>query len=221
MKTTVIAILIAAAFVLPAAAATVVIETPRGGFTTKRIQMLKGRVDGAVLDRATVVINGIPQTIRLRNNVFEMNTVVAPGTNLIEVKAAGASDRVSFYANVPRRDIKVVLTWDTETDVDLWLIDPKGEKCFYGHRSTSSGGNLDNDVTDGYGPETFTMARALPGTYAVQVQYYSENNAPVTRVNVHVVLYEGMPREQRKSFTFVMTRGQEVYHIADFTIDPE
>ena len=202
-------------------AATVVIESPRGGFTTQWIQQIKGSVTGVNVDRATLVINGIPQTVPLSNGRFSINAVVSPGVNLIELSAADASDKVSFFAKVPGRDIKAVLTWDTPTDVDLWVIDPKGEKCYYGHRSTQSGGNLDVDVTSGYGPETFSMAKAMPGGYSVQVQYYSSYGAPVTRVNVYLVLYEGTPKEERKQFEFVMTKPEQVYHITDFQIEDD
>ncbi|EIE03376.1 YfaP family protein [Leptospira licerasiae] len=201
-------------------AQTVTIDSPHGGFTTERIQTVSGSVSGN-LEKATIVINGIPQMIRLQGGKFSLSTVVAPGTNLIEVKAGNASDRVSFFAAVPPRDIKVVLTWDTATDVDLWVLDPTGEKCFYANRSTKSGGNLDVDVVDGYGPETFTMSKALPGNYSIQVQYYGSYDKPITRVNVYVVLNEGKPNERRKQFQFVMTRSQQVYHIANFEIDPE
>ena len=201
--------------------AQVLIETPRGGFTTKRIQQIKGRISGYNKNRATLVLNGIPQTIPLNGENFSINAVVAPGLNVVEVKAGAASDKVSFFARVSKRDVKVVLTWDTPTDVDLWIIDPKGEKCFYGHSSTSSGGNLDVDVISGYGPETFTMAKALPGSYSVQVQYYGSYGKPITRVKVYVVTYEGTPREQKKNFQFVMTKGQQVYQITDFQIEGE
>ncbi len=201
---------------------TVTIDSPNGGFTTSRIQTIAGSVNGGGnIDRATVILNGIPQTIRLQGGRFTLDTVVAPGTNLVEVKAGKASDKVSFFASVPSRDIKVVLTWDSPTDVDLWVLDPTGEKCFYAHRATKAGGNLDVDVVDGYGPETFTMAKALPGNYSVQVQYYGAYNLPITRVNVYVVLNEGKPNEKRKQFQFVMTKSQQVYHIANFEIEPE
>lgn len=200
-------------------AANVVIESPRGGFTTKRLQQISGRITAFGGKRAVLVLNGIPQTIPLQGERFSINAVVAPGNNIVEVRAGGSSDRISFYARVPRRDIKVLLTWDTPTDVDLWVIDPKGEKCFFSHSSTSSGGNLDVDVTSGFGPETFTMASALPGTYSVQVQYYSGYSAPVTRVKVYLVIYEGTPREQRKQFRFVMTKEHQVYHIMEFQIE--
>ena len=64
------------------------------------------------------------------------------------------------------------------------------------------------------------MAKALPGEFNVQVQYYSSSGAPLTRVRVDVVLYEGTPRERRKQYSFVMTREHQVYQIARFSIDP-
>lgn len=216
-------LLVTAQFFMAAAvqAAEISIDSPRGGFTTARVQEISGTVTGFSGTRADLIINGIPQSIPLTNGSFKLNTVVAPGTNLVEVRAGDAVKRVSFFASVPSRDVKVVLTWDTPTDVDLWVIDPKGEKCYYANRSTKLGGNLDVDITTGFGPETFTMASAYPGTYAVQVQYYSSSEAPVTRVNVHVVLYEGTPRERRQQFQFVMTRQHQVFHIGEFTIDPQ
>lgn len=210
---------VSAAF--PLLAATAVIDSPRGGFTTKNIQQIKGHVTGFTGSRATLVINGIPQTIPLNDGQFALNSVVAPGVNMIEFIAGEARDRVSFFAKVPGRDVKVVLTWDTPTDVDLWVIDPDGEKCYYGNRATKNGGNLDVDITSGFGPETFTMARSKPGTYSVQVQYYSSYGLPVTRVNVYTIINEGTPKEERRSFQFVMTAPEQVYHICDFQIDAE
>jgi uncharacterized protein YfaP (DUF2135 family) len=216
---TVAAFLLFLAGSIPLFAATVVIDSPRGGYTTKWVQEIKGKVTGYNGKMATLVMNGIPQGLILNNGNFSINAVVAPGVNLVEVIAGDARDRVSFFAKVPSRDIKVVLTWDTPTDVDLWVIDPTGEKCYYGNRSSKSGGNLDVDITAGYGPETFTMAKALPGNYSVETQYFSSNGQAATRVNIYVLIYEGTPKEERKQFQFVMTKGEQVYHICDFQID--
>jgi len=218
LKTT-IAFLLFLSGSIPLFAATVVIDSPRGGYTTKWVQEIKGTVKGFVGNRATLVMNGLPQGLILSNGTFSVNAVVAPGVNLIEVIAGDARDKVSFFAKVPSRDVKVVLTWDTPTDVDLWVIDPTGEKCYYGNRSIKSGGNLDVDITAGYGPETFTMAKALPGNYSVETQYYSSNGQAATRVWIYVILYEGTPKEERKQFQFVLTKGEQVYHITDFQID--
>lgn len=204
---------------IPLGAQNIRIDTPVGGFTTKRIQTIRGSITGYNSNRATLIVNGIPQVLPLTGGQFQLDTVAAPGNNLIEVQAGNKKESVSFYARVPKRDIKVVLIWDTPTDVDLWVIDPTGEKTYYANKESKSGGNLDVDITTGYGPETFTMAKALPGSYALQVQYYSSSDAPVTRVNIYVILYEGTPMERREHFQFVMTRAHQVYHIADFQIE--
>ncbi|HZK80885.1 MAG TPA: VIT domain-containing protein, partial [Humisphaera sp.] len=34
-------------------------------------------------------------------------------------------------------DVRVVMTWDADqTDIDLWVTEPSGEKCYYGHNRT-------------------------------------------------------------------------------------
>lgn len=195
------------------------ITLPKGGFTTQRIQKIEGTITGYSGNDARIVINGIPQVLPLHNNKFSVFTVIAPGANKIEIIAGETKKSVSFFADVPKKDVKIVLIWDSKTDVDLWVIDPKGEKCYFSQPMTKSGGNLDMDNTSGYGPETFTMEKALPGPYSVQVQYFSSNDSPVTRVDVYMILYEGTPKEERRHFEFVMTKEHQVYHIASFTID--
>ncbi len=199
----------------------IILNSPKNGFTTDSVQKISGTVTNYNDNKITMIFNGIPQTILLENNQFNVNTVVAPGNNLIELKAGNFNEKISFFAKVPNRDIKVVLSWDTPTDLDLWVVDPKGNKCYYANRSIPTGGNLDVDVTSGYGPETFTMAKALPGTYAVQVQYYSSNAAPITRVKIFVVLYEGTSREKVIPYNFVMNKEYQVYHLTNFSIENE
>ena len=38
-------------------------------------------------------------------------------------------------------DLRIVLTWDADlTDMDIWVIEPSGEKAYYGNRLTTIGG---------------------------------------------------------------------------------
>ena len=54
-----------------------------------------------------------------------------------------------------------MLTWDADqTDIDLWVTEPSGEKCFYGHNRTTIGGLLSRDFTDGYGPEEYCLRKS-------------------------------------------------------------
>jgi tetratricopeptide (TPR) repeat protein len=97
-------------------------------------------------------------------------------------------------------DIKVYLTWDTDrSDVDLWVTNPSGERVFYGHKQGKFGEALFDDVTTGYGPESFTAPHAQPGEYLVQVNYYGagRSNFSEARGEVVVVLDEGKPGEQK------------------------
>jgi len=72
-------------------------------------------------------------------------------------------------------DFQATLTWDTTADLDLWVTDPYGETIRWSNPSSASGGQLDRDDTDGFGPENiFWPPGAAPeGDYLVQVHHWS------------------------------------------------
>ncbi len=114
-------------------------------------------------------------------------------------------------------DIKIYLTWDTDrSDVDLWVVNPAGEKVFYSHKNGKFGGRLFGDVTNGYGPESFTAAKALPGEYKIQVHYYSggSENFPEARGEVVVVLDEGGENEARHVLPYRLHKKGQVVTVA-------
>jgi Flp pilus assembly protein TadD len=97
-------------------------------------------------------------------------------------------------------DLKVYLTWDTDrSDVDLWVTSPAGERVFYSHKTGKGGEALYDDVTTGYGPESYTAAKARAGEYLIQVNYYGggRGNFSEARGEVVVVLDEGKPTEEK------------------------
>lgn len=97
-------------------------------------------------------------------------------------------------------DLKVYLTWDTDrSDVDLWVTNPDGERVFYSHRKGKHGEALYDDVTTGYGPESYTAPKVRAGEYLIQVNYYGggRGNFSEARGEVVVVLDEGKPSEQK------------------------
>jgi len=83
-------------------------------------------------------------------------------------------------------DVQVTLTWDTATDLDLWVTDPEGEVIYYGNPTSETGGELDRDDVDGFGPENvFWESGAAPaGEYKVEVDYFS--GSPATNYTVLV-----------------------------------
>lgn len=70
-------------------------------------------------------------------------------------------------------DFQLATFWSTDSvDIDLWIYEPNGEKCFYSHRETALGGRLFFDVTDGLGPELYHAETAHPGQYDTMIHFY-------------------------------------------------
>jgi len=82
---------------------------------------------------------------------------------------------INFRATpVGQGSIQVTLTWDTDADVDLYIIEPDGNEIYFGEDTSSTGGYLDVDDLDGYGPENIFYETLPPnGTYQVEVNHYS------------------------------------------------
>jgi Flp pilus assembly protein TadD len=114
-------------------------------------------------------------------------------------------------------DIKVYLTWDTDkSDVDLWVTNPAGERVFYEHKQGQFGEALFDDVTTGYGPESFTAPHAHPGDYLVQVNYYGvgRSNFSEARGEVVVILDEGRPTETRQVLPYRLFEVKQTVTVA-------
>ena len=95
-----------------------------------------------------------------------------------DISALGIPPELRVPVNV---GLRVVLGWDADnTDIDLWVIDPAGEKVYYSQPRSKSGGHISRDFTGGYGPEVFTIARPLPGTYRVLTHYYGDRSQSIT-----------------------------------------
>ncbi|NBX78958.1 MAG: DUF2135 domain-containing protein, partial [Flavobacteriales bacterium] len=105
----------------------------------------------------------------------EINAILTKKPELVK----GSKIDKRFITQMPV-DIRVVLNWDADnTDVDLWVTDPNGEKCFYSHKNTEAGGRISNDFTQGYGPEEFMIRKAIPGKYKIQAHYYGSSSQSI------------------------------------------
>jgi hypothetical protein len=113
----------------------------------------------------------------------------------------------------PRADLRVTISWNTDaTDVDLWVIEPDGSKCFYSNPRTPSGGQLSPDQTQGYGPERYQIAHARRGVYTILVHYFRPNPnllAGETHVNVTVARQAGSAQETIERHTVILKQHNE------------
>ncbi|MGD2068418.1 MAG: hypothetical protein PVI57_07010 [Gemmatimonadota bacterium] len=104
--------------------------------------------------------------------------VTAVGPGMADVVAELGSLSLSIPVTVTELgtgDVQVTLTWNTTADLDLWVTDPFGERIWYVNRTSESGGMLDVDDTDGFGPENifWPEGEAPAGTYLVQVNHFA------------------------------------------------
>jgi hypothetical protein len=84
--------------------------------------------------------------------------------------------------------IQIGLSWNSTADIDLHVIDPFGEEIYYNHPSSASGGYLDRDDTDGFGPENIYWTENIPdGQYKVFLVYFGPSDGPVTDFTVRVI----------------------------------
>jgi hypothetical protein len=87
------------------------------------------------------------------------------------------------------------LDWNTnQTDIDLHIWDPSGNEAWYSNYSGIPNGQLSQDITDGYGPETFTTTDTST-PLAVGVCYYAshtdDGSIPPTNVTVTITEANG------------------------------
>ena len=147
----------------------------------------------------------------------ELNALVAhagekPDTSRIDPR---------LLRNLPL-DLRVVLAWDADnTDIDLWVTDPNGEKAFYGNRLTYQGGRMSQDFTGGYGPEEFSLKKAKPGIYRIEAQFYGHRQqivAGATTLQLKLQTGFGTPWQQNQLVTLRLKGEREVVFVGEFEV---
>ena len=99
-------------------------------------------------------------------------------------------------------DPQFTLIWDTKgVDIDLHVLEPHGDRIYFGHRNGKQGGELDVDNTWGYGPENIywlvpsggrrsakVKGPGPPGPYQWSVHYYAAHrqDRPPTHWQVRI-----------------------------------
>jgi uncharacterized protein YfaP (DUF2135 family) len=86
--------------------------------------------------------------------------------------------------------------------------------------SSVSGGRLDRDDTDGYGPEIFSLGAAPAGDYQIAAHYYGDRGTGQTSATVMIVAREGTDEERRWRFEVPLTRAGEVAMLAKIDLPP-
>jgi Vault protein inter-alpha-trypsin domain/Uncharacterized protein conserved in bacteria (DUF2135) len=146
--------------------------------------------------------DGIEETI-----VTEINNIITLQKNI----KASTVDK-ELISDMPV-DVRVVLNWNmNDTDMDLWVTDPLGEKCYYSNNLTKIGGHISRDFTRGYGPEQFMLKKARNGKYKVQLHYYGDGVQKISggsTVMAEIYTNYGTPSQVRKLIALQMEKDGE------------
>lgn len=170
------------------------------------------------------VVNGIDMPLYTdEQGRFVKPWAFGPGGNNIEIIAPdGARRRIQFYENhsgKTRAKMRIVLGWDdASAEVDLHILTPDGEHAFWASPLLHRGGGLDVDSVDGGGPEIFSTATPVSGTYLIYVNYWGNFNAagynfdpdahekPLITTRVTIVTDENTPDERQETLVVPLRR---------------
>lgn len=110
-------------------------------------------------------------------------------------------------------DVRVVLNWNKDlTDIDLWVTDPDGDRCWYQNTRTKAGGRISQDITQGFGPEQFMLKKAKKGRYKIETNFFAErqmNLSGPTTVMAEIYLYYASGKVERKIQTFQLAQANQ------------
>jgi tetratricopeptide (TPR) repeat protein len=149
----------------------------------------------------------------------ELNAIIARAPQGTVVDTTRMDQRL--LRNLPE-GVRAVLSWDADnTDIDLWVTDPNGEKVYFAHNLSYQGGAISRDFTGGYGPEVFTLRDAKPGKYKVQVQFYGNRQqviAGATTLMLHLSTAFGTPEQKDENIILrLVTRG-DMLEVGEFEV---
>lgn len=140
-----------------------------------------------------------------KRRIFEGMTLIA--TNEIKHLIQNYRDDLDL-SNIDKEllkeidvDIRIVVDWNhNDTDIDLHVIDPNREECYYSHPDTKIGGHMSPDMTQGFGPEEFVLEKAKKGDYYIKIKYYGDRYQKAenpTFMKVTIYKYYGTKRESK------------------------
>ena len=191
----------------------------RGG--QRHRTLIKGRLAAAGVNRrppGLFIVNGNPMPLYTDEAGFFVKPwAFGRGSNSVEVRSPDGRHRkrVQLYetnARTPAR-LRAILGWDDgKAEVDMHVITPDGQHAFWARPVLATGGGLDVDSVDGGGPEIFSVAAPVRGTYLLYVNYWgnfdaagynfdrSRSDRPLITATVTVIVDENTLHEKRETW---------------------
>jgi Ca-activated chloride channel family protein len=148
----------------------------------------------------------------------ELNALVATSDQPLDTSRVHAP----LLRNLPL-ELRAVLTWDSDnSDMDLWVTDPNGEKAYYSNRLTYQGGRMSDDFTGGYGPEEFALRDAKPGRYKVEANFFGDRQQLVTGATTLQLWLStgfGTGAQRDRTVTLRLKEKAETVFVGEFEVE--
>lgn len=159
----------------------------------------------------------------IRGNDFQVSIIALEELNGLiswvesEEWRLGKKPKVPEFDAAYRRDLpvklRIVMSWDVDqTDIDIHVLEPNGEEAYYGHRRTSEGGFVSEDVTTGYGPEEYLKKDLERGVYKICSNYFASHQTSLTgAATITVCVYTdwGTKDEKFELITFRLDKPKK------------
>lgn len=116
-------------------------------------------------------------------------------------------------------DVRIIIDWNhNDTDIDLHIIDPNLEECYYNHNRTRIGGKISKDMTQGFGPEEYILKKAIKGSYFVKIKYFGDRYQKIenpTFLKVTIFKNYGSQNETKEIMVIRLTNNDKEEIIAE------
>jgi hypothetical protein len=159
-----------------------------GSGTFSKVYIWVDGVDGYWELDLPISVQTLDLVLQLTENAgasFDLETAL--GSSGGNGAAHGTTITTTDLANA---DVAVTVKWTGASDVDLHVIDGKGQEVFYASPETAEGGALDLDSNagcdiDNVNQETISWPQdhAPSGTYTIKVDYYADCGVPSSTYN--------------------------------------
>ena len=120
-------------------------------------------------------------------------------------------------------DLRISMSWNNRmVDLDLWVIEPTGEKVYYGNTESASGAIIPSDNTFGYGPEEYLSKFSIPGEYQIQANYYANGSVELigpTTLTLNIYSNYGRKNETVETITVRLDQEEQVVNVGKFVVN--
>jgi hypothetical protein len=150
--------------------------------------------DGFFLIRLAQPVTSVDLTIVLPVQVASQRFTLEYSGSLNNGPFGSYRAQTVQVTTVGTGDVQISVTWNSNADVDLHVVEPNGTEIYWGNERSSTGGELDLDSNaacsgDNVRAENirWPSGRAPSGTYIVRVDYWDACGASSTSYTVRVI----------------------------------